>query len=62
MNDFERRRPLCNNDYYRMAYGSKIQFLHRTVKDFFEDPKQYEEIKRFATMDGFNEHLALLRA
>jgi hypothetical protein len=62
LSDYERRRPLCNHDYYRMAYGSKIQFLHRTVKDFFEDPKRYEEIKRLASTDGFNEHLALLRA
>jgi hypothetical protein len=38
MNDFERHGPLCNNDYYRIAYASKIKFLHRTVKDLFEDP------------------------
>lgn len=62
LSDYERSRPLCNNDYYRMTYGSKIQYLHRTVRDFFENPILYTEIKQSASIDGFNEHLALLRA
>jgi hypothetical protein len=45
LSEFERQRPLCNNGFYRMAYGSKIQFLRRTVKDFFETPARYKEIK-----------------
>lgn len=62
LSEFERRRPLCNNDYYRITNGYKIQLLHRTVKDFFETPSRYPEVKEFASKDDLNECLPLLRA
>jgi hypothetical protein len=62
LSDLERGRPLCMNDYYRTAYGSKIQFLHRSVKDFVEDPERFAQIKEDAALDSFDEYSTLLRA
>jgi hypothetical protein len=58
----ERRRPLLNHDYYRSAYGSKIQFMHRTVKDFFEDKERIAKICSVVEGTSFDPHIALLRS
>lgn len=60
--DYERHRPLTNNDYYRTAFGSRVQYLHRTVRDFFESPKYAAQIENILAGTDFDPNNALLRA
>ncbi|KAL2068281.1 hypothetical protein VTL71DRAFT_16379 [Oculimacula yallundae] len=58
----ERDRVLSNHDYYRSAYGSKIQFMHRTVKDFFANKERIDEICAVVKGTSWDPHAALLRS
>ena len=60
--DYERHRPLTNNDYYRTAFGSRVQYLHRTVRDFFESPKYAAQIENILASTDFDPNEGLLRA
>jgi len=58
---WEQKMPLCNHDYYKTAFGSRIQFMHRTVKDFFDDKDRISDICSVVEGTGWDPHVALLR-
>jgi hypothetical protein len=47
--------------YIRMLSRSRVQYMHRTVKDYVEKDKVWKTLLN-ATPDGFNPHMALCRA
>ena len=56
----DRRVALNNHDYYRTAFGSHIQYIHRTVRDFFERSDVAALVRRSAAA-SFDPKLALCR-
>ncbi|KAI1378033.1 hypothetical protein F4677DRAFT_443950 [Hypoxylon crocopeplum] len=53
---------LRNHDYYCSAFGSRIQYIHRTVRDFFERPDVAAEIHSARKHSSFDPDLALAQA
>ncbi|KAI2603753.1 hypothetical protein GGR54DRAFT_644494 [Hypoxylon sp. NC1633] len=62
LSESDHRRILDNNDYHRSAFGSRIQYIHRTVRDFFERPDVAAEIRSARNRSSFDPDLHLCQA
>ncbi|SPO01974.1 uncharacterized protein DNG_04647 [Cephalotrichum gorgonifer] len=60
LSDDDRGVPLDNHDYYKSAFGSHVQYIHRTVRDFFSREDVSAEIRAWAAPD-FDPYASLCR-
>lgn len=53
-------RNRVNSIVYK--WNGKVQYLHRTTRDFLESPEEWKAITRRTSRTDFNAHLALFRS
>ncbi|MCJ1431082.1 hypothetical protein MMC27_000432 [Xylographa pallens] len=61
LSDTEGSRPLDNHSYHRTTFGSKVQYLHRTVRDWFERTEVWGDVTSLTANTPFDPNMSLLR-
>ena len=61
LTEAERYKRLDIVDLFETAYGSTIQFIHRTARDYFERPDVWEKLRSTTKSTSFDPNLAMAR-
>jgi hypothetical protein len=61
LTDVERYKRLEIVDLFETAYGSRIQFIHRTARDFFERPDVLNKLQSSIKQTSFEPNLFMAR-